>query len=436
MTDKTSDIASLYSRDDVTIKTYITEAGGTVPYYSGFKATNTDILANDTVTININSDLSTITANEILYTSGGALDNVSAEFANYTFIYDNRLITVGGSDGNLVKYSKSITAREAVGFNEDLELRVDPLGGDLVAGASIEGYMVLFKETAIYTVYGSGPNDLGINSQFSPPELISADIGCKAPKSILQTPEGIIFQSEKGIYILTKGLELSYIGANVEDYNDCMIVSANILKDVNEIRFVTEDNVTLVYNYYFKTWAVDNTFNAKDATVWQNTKYTYISTTKALQEDPTTYLDDGSYVSTTIRTGWINLAGLQGYQRLYEIGLLGEYKNNHTFQIKSYYNYSDIAKETVTITASDLVNTAVYGDSATYGADDYYGGSENDEVYQTRYRPTIQKCESMSIELVDSIVGSNNGQGFSLEGLSITVGRKNGLFKTSRTRSN
>ena len=434
ITDKTSD-TSLYSRDNVQVKVYITEASGTVPYYSGFKAENTDITTTDSVTVSLTSNLSSITSNEILYTSGGALENIAPVAANYSFIYDNRPVLVGLEDGDVVRFGKNVQTREGVGFNEDLEFRVDPLGGKLVAGAAMESYMVLFKETATYIVYGSGPNDLGANSNFSTPELISSDIGCQSPKSVLQTPKGIVFQSNKGIYMVTKDLRLQYIGANVEDYNSSTIVASNILKDSNEIRFVTDQGVTLVFNYFFNAWAIDTTPNAIDATIWQNTKYTYISTTKALQEDSTTFLDDGSYVSTTIKTGWINLSGLQGYQRLYEIGLLGSYHNNHIFQVKSYYNYSDIVKETQTITAATLVNTAVYGDSATYGADDVYGGSENDEVYQTRYRPSIQKCQSMSIELVDSIVGSNNGEGFSLEGLSLTVGRKKGLFKTSTTRS-
>jgi hypothetical protein len=430
LTEKSSDTA-ISSRAAVKVRIFITEAGGTVPYFAA-EADNPDILTTDTVTIQLTSDPASGTSNEILYTSGGALENIAAPAHKYAFTHDNRIVAL---TPNEVRFSKQIVRNAGVGFNEDFAITIDPLGGEIVAGASMDQYMIIFKETATWAISGSGPNDLGQDDGFGEPQLISSDIGCKDVKSILQTPDGVICKSNKGIYLLDRGLALTYIGDKVEEFNSATVTSSDILKTSNEVRFVTDADKTLVYNYYFKRWATQDTPAALDATTWKTDQYVYLTSTKVLQEDSTTYLRDGSYVPTTIRTGWINLAGIQGYQRVYKLGILGTYHSNHTFSIKYFYDYSDIAKDTDTVTAATLVNTALYGDSATYGDDNFYGGSENDEVYQTRNHVPRQKSQAISFELQDALIGANIGQGFSLEGLSLEIGVKGGMFRTSQTRS-
>ena len=431
ITDKNSD-TSLTDRSAIKIRVFMSEASGTILHFAT-EVDNPDILTTDSVTINVDSVASP--SAELLYTTGGVIENIAPPAHRYTFTHNNHIVLVGLENPLEVAISKDIKPLNGPGFNEDLLLRFDPLGGDCVAGASMDSYMIIFKETATYVVSGEAPNDLGVNSTFSAPQLVSPDIGCKDVKSIVQTPMGIMLKTNKGIRLLTRSLQYTYIGDKVEDYNSNTIVSADILKDTNEIRFVTDAGITLVYNYYFKRWCTFTTPNAVDATTWKSSEYVYLTSSKVMQEDSSTYLDDGSYVRTTIRTGWIRLGDLQGYLRAYRVALIGEYHTNHVFQVKQFYDYSDIVRGTTSITASSLVNTATYGESATYGDDSYYGGSDQDEVYQTRIHLARQKCESISFEIVDSIQGTNIGQGFSLEGLSVQVGGKNGIFKTSTTRT-
>lgn len=430
ITDKSSDVP-FSSREDVIVRVFVTEAGGTVPYSAG-TATNPNVLSSDTVDIEITS---VSLSNEILYTSGGTLDNVAPASCAYLFTHDNRPVQLGVENPHQVRLGKEIKPGQGVGFNEDLVINLDPQGGDTVAGASMDDYMVIFKETAIYAISGSGPNDLGENSTYSAPQLISSDVGCKDVKSVRQMPDGILFKSEKGIYLLSRSLDLTYIGDRVEEYNSTTVLSTDILKTTNEIRFVTDASVTLVYNYYFKRWVVHDTPGALDATTWKDSEYVYLTSSKVLQESSSTWLDDGSYVQSKVRTGWIHLAGMQGFQRIYKMAMLGTYHANHVFAIRHYYDYSEIVLDENRITASTLINTATYGSSDTYGSDDYYGGSQNDEVYQLREDTPRQKCQAISFEFVDSLVDANTGQGFSIEGISLLVGIKSGLNRTSSGRS-
>lgn len=433
ITDKSGD-TTFPTRVPVKIRLFITEDAGSIPYFTA-QVDNPDILTTDSVDLDLTTAPADITSNEILYTSGGVIENTAPPSCGYIFTHKNRPICVKLEERNQIAFGKQIRPENGVGFNADFVIDLDPEGGDAIAGASMDDYAIIFKETAIMAISGGGPNDLGANNTFSDPQLISSDIGCQDPKSVLQMPEGIIFKSRKGIYLLTRGLELVYIGSNVEDFNSSTILSTNILKNTNEIRFVTDANVTLVYNYYFKKWSIFDTPGILDAVVWRNADYVYLTPTKVLNEDSTTYLDDGSYVQSKIRTGWINLAGLQGFQRIYEMAMIGTFFSDHVFQINHYYDYSERVQDTISITASSLVNTELYGSNAVYGGDDFYGGSANDEVFQLREGLPRQLCQSISFEFVDSISGSNNGQGFSIEGLSLTVGVKSGLNRTNISRS-
>ncbi len=419
-------------RESVQIKVFITTDAGTVPYYAGVTNNNTSATS---VSIVLLVDPASLTANEILYTTGGALENLAAPSHSYAFSHDNRIVLCGLEDRNQVAFSKDIKPLTGVGFHEDFVITLGPTGGDCIAGASLENVMVLFKETAIFAISGTGPNDLGENSTFSAPQLISNSVGCRDLKSVCSTPQGIYFMSRKGLYFLSRSLELAYIGRPVEDYNSSTILASNLYPDADEIRFLTDANKTLIYHYGFKRWSTQDSYDAQDATVWNDT-YVYATSTKVLLEDSATYLNDGSYVPMTIRTGWIHLGAMMGYQRAYRLGLLGTYYTNNTFRIKVYQNYSDIVREDTGVTASSLVNTSVYGDSATYGADTYYGGSAEDEVYQLRHSFANQKCSAISIEISDGTAGTGTtGQGYSLQGLSLVLGGKGGIFRHSTTRT-
>lgn len=417
---------------DVKIRCYITENGGTTAYNSTYSA-NDDTA--DTVNVTLTTDPASLTSNEILYTTGGQVENIAAPSNKFSFVHDNRIIVTGLEDPYQIRFSKSIKPLTGAGFNEDYLINLDPLGGNITGGASLESGMAIFKETAIYAISGSGPNDTGANSTFSAPQLVSADVGCRDPRSIIQTPEGVYFMSNKGIYLLDTGFNLTYIGFPVEDYNSSTIVAAAVITNDNEIRFVTDSNVTLVYNTFFKRWSISTTAGAAGATMWKGTSYVYITQDATLKEDSSTFKDNGSHIRMKMRTAWIKLGGLQGFQRAYNLGLLGSYYTDNAFNIKLYYNYSDIVQETHVVTASDIVNTAQWGDSATWGDDDYWGGSQLDEVYQLRKHLKIQKCESISIEIFDSARGTNTGQGFSIEGINLEVGGKGGIFRNQSTRS-
>lgn len=110
--------------------------------------------------------------------------------------------------------------------------------------------LILFEDNRIFSLTGQGPTPTGDQNDFSEPSLVTSDAGCIDPRSIVLIPIGILFQSNKGIYLLSRSLETKYIGAPVEAFNNQTITSAKLLQDQNQVRLLSSDGTTLVYDYF------------------------------------------------------------------------------------------------------------------------------------------------------------------------------------------
>jgi hypothetical protein len=344
----------------------------------------------------------------------------------------------GLQDKNEIRYSKILRKSEAPGFNEGLSIQVDPEGGDITQIASLDTNLIVYKRDGIYSISGNGPSDTGSGATFSEPEPIASDVGCTNPDSVVLGPEGLYFKSAKGIYVLSRNLSVSYIGSQVEEFNDNTITSAQLLDDQNEIRFNTAEGNTLVYNYYFKQWSVFPNQQTTDAVIWDNQHVVLRTGDLIHKNSPNTFLDDNSAVKMKIGTGWIALNGLQGYQRVYRMSLIGEYKTRHTLRVKVYNNYSEVATQTVTFVPADVlaVNSDYYGDS-TYGTISPYGGNLEDDVYQFMVHIEQQKCQAIRFDiedLVDNRTDFGNGESLNLSGVTVQVGIKRGSNKVKAAK--
>lgn len=56
---------------------------------------------------------------------------------------------------------------------------------------------------------GNGPDATGANSDYGDPTLITSDVGCINDNSVVIMPQGLMFQSAKGIYLLDQSLKLN-----------------------------------------------------------------------------------------------------------------------------------------------------------------------------------------------------------------------------------
>jgi hypothetical protein len=352
-----------------------------------------------------------IADNELLYTTGGVLDNDPCPPCTFVCNHNNRLWVVHALEKDQVNYSKVISQGEGVAFSDFFFFNVlsqqNKRRDEITALASLRDKLVIFKRNSIHYVSGDGANDTGAASTLTNPEMVYFDIGCTEPKSVINIPQGTMFKSEKGIYLLDAGLGLNYIGAAVEAYNSSEILSAEINEEENIVLFQTATEI-LIFDYQQNRWSVD-TIAVDKMTVW-NKKNVYLLTednkTKVFLET-TDYQDCDidearQNVSMRMQTGWMKLSVLQGFSRIYRCYILGKYLSAHTLKLRAYYDYDDSTFDEYDLT-HDPSNT----------------------VYQFGVHLKRQKCESIKIEVYD--VGT--GASVQLSGITFEVGIKRGLAK-------
>ncbi len=419
------------NRAGVIIHVYRTENAGTIYYRASSASAPTfnDPTAN-TVAIVDNLADSSLIGNELLYTEGGIIDNIAPPAASIICTYKNRVV-LWGTEDDVISISKFRQDGFPVEFSDEINLRLDRFGGEGRAAATMDDKLILFKEEAIYMTFGDGPDNTGLNGEFAPPERIASDVGCIDANALAVTPLGIVFKSRKGRYLLSRDLQLTYIGAEVEYWNDLTDTAAVVVPELNEVRFTTLEAPTLSYNYFFKQWFVHG-FAAADAVQWKN-NFAYIRTfsndhSKVVKEVPGFFLDIDQKYSLKIGTAWFSIAGLQGIERIYRAIFLGEYKSQHNLRISVRYDFSPAFTEDHLWDAASSLGLTNYGDGAYYGSDAVYGGASS--VFQPRVHLGNQKCQAAQFQIEDLTQDSGSYESFNLTGMALQVGKKKGLWKT------
>jgi hypothetical protein len=257
-------------------------------------------------------------------------------------------------------YSKPRFAGTPVAFNDVVGVStVDIVDGgeEITALDNLNGSLVIFKDTSIHIMSGGGPDALG-NGSFSPVRLLSSDVGCSDPRTVVRPPRGLMFLSKKGFYLLDLGFNVLYIGAPVEDYNSQTYTSVNVLPDKNEIRFLTSSGDTLMYNHLIDQWGVFTGHEGVGATILNDVYYYAKSDGTVLKEDSVNYQDGSTDFSMAFETSWIKPVPLvfgsrsptaQGFMRVRRSSFLGETDaTNNSFTIQIAYDYNDTYDDSLT----------------------------------------------------------------------------------------
>lgn len=394
----------------------------------------------DNVTITDAAADSSILGQTLLYTTGGVIENIAPPASIDSALYKNRLFLIDSEDKNLLWYSKQVIENTPVEMSDLLTIYVAPTSGaqgstgKMTCVSAMDDKLIIFKKDAIYYLTGTGPDNTGANNDFSDPIFITSAVGSSNPRSIVLMPNGLMFQSDKGIWLLGRDLNTTYIGAPVEQYNDATVVSAQIIPGTNQIRFVLDNNITLMYDYYYGQWGTFNNTFAISGTLY-NSLHTYLNSYgQVFQETIGSYLDGSEPVLMSFTTSWVNIAGVQGLERFYEMLLLGTYYSPFVLNAQIAYDYNISTKQATLIRPDNL--TQPYGGEAQWGSGNFWGGTGN--VLKARLFPQKQKCQSFQItinEVYDSTLGQAAGQGFSLSGLNLTIGVKKGARTSKASQS-
>lgn len=407
------------SSSKITIQTYIRPAGGFFTLYSERSASLYGSLFTEVIT-------SIPSGTEFLYTEPNIEENSTPVSSVAMTIYGSRLFYIPKENRNEIRYTQKKASGLAFEFKETYRLETLDKNGltedTFTAMHEMDGRLILFKNYSILYIYGNGPAENGTSNDYGEAQSISTDAGCINQRSVVEYKDGLLFMSDKGIYQLTRKLETNYIGSEVEAFNGLTITSAVLYESQNEIRFTSKEGTTLIYNYFSAQWSWATSHAFVGSTFFEGKYYGLDENNKVVVVESSTskkYL--GNAVIQNITLPWIKTAGIQGFQRLYRIFVLGKYKTQHRVKIRLYYDYEQYYSEEYVITplAGSEYNKTVRPTNSQIEK-----GLETDGVYQYVVDIKRQKCQSFKIEIFDEPldIANNSGESYNLVNVTLEIG--------------
>lgn len=380
----------------------------------------TMVSANTANTVQITLSDTFAAAEEPIYTTGGVIENWQPSAPLALATNGRRVLAVPGDRPNFVMQSKPIVGTDAVHFMEEVGRNVTQHGDRIYALASHQDRWYAFKERGIFVATGDGADITGQNDSLSEFETIVTGYGCTQPRSVVSTPAGVVFRSQKGFFLLVAGGAPSYIGDAVEDYTSPVKDSAYDAK--NEICYFTLVDGTELVLSFFQTsqgvdprWSIDSTFALNSSAVIDGVRYYAMSTPYGgipiFKETPGVYTD--AHSATTVpdmkmTTAWAEPAGMQGLARIYKALFMGQFPSTQpstTVTIEVGYNYATTFAETHTVSSANW--------------------QQDGEHAQFVMCPQRTKCEAIRFRITQSIPASDY-RGLWLNQILLEVGIKSG----------
>lgn len=374
----------------------------------------------------------------VIYTTGGVLDNSTTPACNDLAIFDNRLWVLNSETPKKLFFSKPILEKTPVEMSDLQTIYVSDLQNPqadmtgITALAVMDDKIIMFKKNSIYYLNGIGPDATGANSQYSEPVLITGTVGCINPNSTTFNPMGIVFQSDKGIWLLGRDLQTNYFGAPVESFTqNALVSSAQLIPATNQSRIMLNSGIMLMYDYFFGQWGTFTGINNISSTIYEGLHTLLDQYGRIIQETPNEYLDISNPVLMKFKTNWFALAGIQGFQRAYFLFLLGKYYSPHKLNVELFYDFNDGISQSTLITPDNYAS--VYGADPFFGSNEFFGGPSQVEKWRIMFER--QKCDSVQLkvtEIYDPSFGVTAGQGLTLSGMNFIIGVKKGYGPISQ----
>ena len=385
----------------------------------------------------------------VLYTDSGELPHNCPETFTHCIAHKNRIWGIG-ADQRTIWYSQVYADGDVPSYNELQTLTVDDTAEPLIALASLYDKLLVFTATRIYIVYGDGPAITGAGNDLTTPQRIPSPSGCLDPRSVVNTPMGIMFQGIMGLMLVDAGLGVTFIGKNITRAlaSTPICTSAYWCEDTSTVRFTMLNNENSVspglialFDVRRSRWAVHQLSMpwgphpvgaGPQSAAWHpsfgyvaghNTAFgpnTCLTYREGTLEDAAPWLDLGTnFVSLSVTTAWIkgpdgNGTSAQGSRRYRRIRSLGQFYNQHALTVTIGYDY------------------AAPSEAHTYSSDQvasYVVGARE----QVRIIPQYGKGEAIQVTLATSapnpISGTYTGQGCGLTGLQFEIHDRKGGYR-------
>lgn len=312
-------------------------------------------------------------------------------------------------------YSKLRVSGVGFEFFPAGEVIVPSNAGDVYAIREYAGTIVIFAERGVYQVSDGGPNNMGTGS-FTPPYKLS-DIGTHSRRSVIVTPQGVLFLANNGAFaLLVGGAVMLLPGAELREEDGTVkeVIGTYSLEDGDEAVALTHEQVSYAFNYAQKkfthwnvqapmTLVVQNAGNRNEAIAYSKEHGSVLTLTSPRVE---------RYSPMSWETDWLLLGGdSQDYVVVYDVLFSARVRTQHSVTISMFTDYRKTPTTVRTWTGGELEKLT----------------SPDTGRYTVRIEPVIQDARAIKIGIAEEPEGEGEPLGmmpyavtilFSVDGLT------------------
>lgn len=271
-----------------------------------------------------------LNAADFYYASGALPSSLTPAFSHVEF-FGQRAWGANRDYRQQLWFSKKLTTGRSPEFNGVFQVSLVDEEGDVTNLAPMDDKLIAFKASAIYVLSGDGPDESGNGSQYQVTK-IDSDVGAIVGSPVISTGSEVFFVSARGIYMIDRSLQVSFVGAPVDQFlNQPLIQTREVIvggvfsSATNEVRFQTT-NYRLVYDRLRGLWYRDTGAGMQNvvSTCMVGSKQALFKSdgTMWVEGDETVTQDGAGNYTGLIRSAWVRPAGYDGRMRLYSARVL------------------------------------------------------------------------------------------------------------------
>ena len=302
-----------------------------------------------------------LSSHQELYTDGTPtpLSNEPAPPHTVSELFNER-VWVYGYDGALW-FSKTHTDGLATAFSSFLRLPLDASVGTVTAMRVMDNRLILFSSTGVWVIVGDVPDDTGTGSLpvISPTPVT---VGCDGVTVPMR--DGIMYSTPNhgGIWLLRRDLTAVYVGSPVEDQTLIASITAGGVIGSLVLFQAYESGTILAYDTVlggWMTWPMVSgnclagcvwTGQGQPQWTWINANFSVVTQTDGYYADETRAVGDAQAIPLAVGFNSLNFAGVGGFQRLWNLQILGSYVGTHSLSVTLDYDQIPVVSETFAFT--------------------------------------------------------------------------------------
>lgn len=277
----------------------------------------------------------------IIYTQGsrgavsGPLQNDAVNACDYIWAGRDRII-IGRRDG--VQWSLRLNETDAVGFTNNSSF-FKPIAG-VTGVASLDERWIVFTRDAIWEIAGEGPDDDGLQGEFSAPRRLPSEGGCIDSRCLVEVSSGLIYQQHPDrLYLLPRGGGAPVwfsqpVRATLAAFP--VITSGVYCRRDNTVAFTCNNlagsaGKLVIHDMRTGDWYVDELTGAPAVLGAESFSGAHaICGSSFVWVQTEAFADAGASIGMRVRTGAIRPFGVNAWGKVHTVTLLGEFLGDCT----------------------------------------------------------------------------------------------------------